>query len=95
MAKTRKNGDDLKKAGEHLIRATIEGIIGAGLAVKGLKSLMKESEGRKLIIDLSGKFIGLGLGFMMSLPEIIKEVREAKSKRTKTSRKKSRKIKID
>ena len=93
--KKKKNEDELKEAGEHLVRATIEGIIGAGLAIKGFKGLMKESEGRNLVIDLSGRIIGLGLGFMMSLPEVIKEVRETKSKRNKTPRKKSRKIKID
>jgi len=33
MAKKKKNEDELKKAGEHLIRATAEGIIGAGVNV--------------------------------------------------------------
>jgi Cys-tRNA synthase (O-phospho-L-seryl-tRNA:Cys-tRNA synthase) len=95
MAKKKKKEDELKKAGEHLVRATTEGILGVEYAVKGLRNLLRESEGKELFFNLTGRFIGLGLGFMASLPEIVKQVREYKSESTDRSRKKSRKIKID
>ena len=95
MAKTEKKQDELKKAREHLIRATAEGILGAGYAVKGVKHLLRDSEGRGQLIKLTGRFIGLGLGFVMSVPEIVKQVKEYKSESNDKSRKKSRKIKID
>jgi hypothetical protein len=95
MAKKKKKQDELKKAGEHLVRATTEGILGVEYAVKGLKNLLRESEGRELFFSLTGRFIGLGLGLITSLPEIVKQVRKYKSESTDRSRKKSRKIKID
>ena len=95
MAKKKKKKDELEQAREHLVRATTEGILGVEYAVKGLRNLLKESEGRELVFDLTGRVIGLGLGFLTSLPEIVKQVREYESGSTDRSRKKSRKIKID
>lgn len=95
MAKKRKKKDELKKAREHLVRATTEGILGAEHAVLGLRNLLSESEGKEIFFNLTGRLIGLGLSFMASLPEIIKQVREYKSESTDRSRKKSRQIKID
>lgn len=95
MARKKKKQDELEKAGEHLVRATSEGILGVQYAVKGLRSLLRESEGRGRLFNLTGRFIGLGLGLMTSLPEIVKQVRKYKSESTDRSRKKSRKIKID
>jgi hypothetical protein len=95
MAKKKKKQDELKKARGHLVRAATEGILGVEYAVKGLKNLLRESEGRELFFNLTGRFIELGVGFMTSLPEIVKQVREYKSESTDRSRKKSRKIKID
>jgi hypothetical protein len=95
MAKKKKKQDELKKAREHLVRATTEGILGVEHAVVGLRNLLSESEGKEVFFNLTGRLIGLGLGFIVSLPEIIKQVRQYKSESTNRSRKKSRKIKID
>lgn len=95
MAKKKKKEDELSEAREHLLRATSEGILGVEYAVKGLRNLLKESEGRELVFNLTGRFIGLGLGFLTAFPEIVKQIREYKSESTAGSRKKSRKIKID
>ncbi len=95
MAKKKKKQDELKKAREHLITATTEGILGVEHAVRGLRNLLRESEGKEVFFNLTGRLIGLGLGFMASLPEIVKQVREYRSESTNRSKKKSRKIKID
>jgi hypothetical protein len=95
MAGKKKKKDELGMAGEHLVRATTEGILGVEYAIKGLRNLLRESEGRERLFNLTGRFIGLGLGLMTSLPEIVKQVRKYKSESTDGSRKKSRKIKID
>lgn len=95
MAKKKKKQDELKMAREHLVKATTEGILGVEYAVKGLRNLLRESEGRGLVVSLTSRFVELGIEFMTSLPEIVKEIREYRSKSTDRSRKKSRKIKID
>ena len=95
MTNKKKVDDELRKAGEHFIRATTEGIIGAGLTVRGLKNMLKESEGRKSLLRMSGKLFAMAMGLMMSVPQIIKEVREYKSKSPKKSANRSRKINID
>lgn len=95
MARKKKKQDELEKAGEHLVKATAEGILGVQYAVKGLRHLLRESEGRERLFNLTGRFIGLGFGLMTSLPEIVKQVRKYKSESTDRSRKKPRKIKID
>lgn len=94
MARKKKKQDELDKAEEHLVRATAEGILGVQHAVKGLRNLLRESEGRRRLFNLTGRFIGLGVGLMTSLPEIVTQVRKYKLKSTDRSRKKSRKIKI-
>ncbi len=95
MAKKKRKKDELEKAREHLVRATTEGILGVEYVVKGLRNMLQESGGKELVFDLTGRVIGFGLGFMTSLPEIIKQVREYRSGSTDRSRKRSRKIKID
>ena len=95
MAKKKKKQDELKLAGDHLLRATTEGILGFEYAIKGLRNLLRESEGKDVLFNLTGRFIGLGFGFVTSLPEIVKQVREYRLKSSDRSRKKSRKIKID
>ncbi|MGH7900103.1 MAG: hypothetical protein ACRENZ_00030 [Thermodesulfobacteriota bacterium] len=95
MTTKKKVDDELRKAGEHFIRATTEGIIGAGLTVKGLKNMLRESEGRRSLLRISGKLFAMGMGLMMSVPQIIKEVREYRSESRKQATNRSRKIKID
>lgn len=95
MTNKKKLDDELRKAGEHFLRATTEGIIGAGLTVKGLKNMLKESEGRRSLLRISGKLFAMGMGLMMSVPQIIKEVREYRSESRKKATNRSRKIKID
>jgi len=90
----KKVDDELRKAGEHFLRATTEGIIGAGLTVKGLKNMLRESEGRRSLLRISGKLFAMGMGLMMSVPQIIKEVIEyrAESRKKETNRFSKRKI---
>ena len=95
MTTKKKVDDELRKAGEHFLRATTEGIIGAGLTVKGLKNMLRESEGRRSLLRISGKLFAMGMGLMMSVPQIIKEVREYRSESQKKATNRSRKIKID
>jgi hypothetical protein len=95
MASKKKKQDELEKAGVHLVRATTEGILGVQYGVRGLRNLLRESEGRERVFKLTRTFAGLGIGLMTSLPEIVKQVRKYKSESTDRLGKKPRKIKID
>jgi hypothetical protein len=86
---------DLQKARQHFIRATTEWIIGTGFALKGVRNLVREGDGKKLISDLTGKFVGRGLGMMMNLAEMLNQMEQSKSKRPKSSRKRTRKIRVE
>jgi len=91
----KKDLSDLKKARNHLIRAITEGIIGTGFALKGARNLLKEREGRKLISDFTGKFMRRGFGLMMKLADTLEHIEEGKPKKSKTSKKRTRKIKVE
>lgn len=91
----KKHLSDLDKARSHFVKAATEWIIGAGFAIKGIKNLLRDSEGRELISNAAGSSIKKGLGLMMTLSDILKEKEEKKPSRSKSSGKKSRKIKIE
>lgn len=96
MRKKKKQLDDLIKARDHLLRATAEGIVGTGYAVKGIRNLIKEKDSRKFLLDSTGKLLGTGFAIMMTFADIIRQTNDDKSKQTrKKTRKRTRQIKID
>jgi hypothetical protein len=90
----KKNLSDLEKARSHLIRATTELIIGTGFAIKGVKNLLKEREGRKLVYNVAEQSIRKGFNLMTNLADILKSLIERKSPKSKRG-KIRRKIKIE
>ena len=90
----KRNLTDLEKARDHFIRATTESIIGAGFAIKGVRNLLGQREGRKLAADFALKFIKTGMDLMTN-PFDIRSSKETKPPRSKTRRKKTRKVKIE
>lgn len=84
---------DLSKAGEHFITSAAEFVVGTGFAIKGVKDLLKNEEGRKFLKELPSKAAGKGLEFLTELTEQIKEKEKSKSKRTR--KKRSRKIEVE
>ncbi|MGE5443798.1 MAG: hypothetical protein ACM3SR_04255 [Ignavibacteriales bacterium] len=90
----KKNLTDLEKARDHFIRATTESIIGAGFAIKGVRNLLGQREGRKLASDFALKFIKTGMDLMANPFDVLRS-KEAKSAKSKTRGKKMRKVKIE
>lgn len=93
MKKT--NLTDLEKARNHFIRATTESIIGAGFAIKGVKNLLGQREGRKLAADFAVRFIKTGMDLIANPFDILKPSKKTKPTRSKTRGKKTRKVKIE
>ncbi|MER3445736.1 MAG: hypothetical protein C4291_02360 [Candidatus Dadabacteria bacterium] len=91
----KRNLTDLEKARDHFIRATTESIIGAGFAIKGVRNLLGQREGRKLAADFALKFIKTGMDLMTNPFDILRSSKETKPPRSKTRRKKTRKVKIE
>jgi hypothetical protein len=91
----KKDLSDLEKARDHFIRATTEGIIGTGFALKGIRNLMKESEGRKLVADFTGKFIGRGFDLVTNLSDILKPSKESSSTKPRNRKKRTKKVEIE
>lgn len=90
----KKNLTDLEKARDHFIRATTESIIGAGFAIKGVRNLLGQREGRKLASNFALKFIKTGMDLMANPFDVLRS-KEAKSAKSKTRGKKTRKVKIE
>ncbi len=88
----KKNLTDLEKARDHFIRATTESIIGAGFAIKGMRNLLRQREGRKLAADFAVRFIKTGIDLVTNPLRAYKETKPAKPN---TRRKKTRKVKIE
>ncbi len=95
MNKKQKEQNDLQKAKDHFIKATTEWVIGSGFALKVMKNLLREREGRKLIYDIAGKSFRKGFNIMTNLADILKSQKEGKAIRPKTRGKKTRKIKVE
>ncbi len=82
---------DLEKAGEHLIMSAAELFVGAGFAIKGVKNLIQEEEGRKFLRELPFNVISKGF-------EMVKDAEEeyrAKKKSGYGARKSKRSRKIN
>ncbi len=95
MTKKQKDKSDLKKARDHFVRATTEWIIGSGFAIKGMTALLRQGEGRKLIFDVAGKSIKKGFNIMTNLADVLKSQEERKTPKSKSRRKKTRKIRVE
>lgn len=90
----KKNLTDLEKARDHFIRATTESIIGAGFAIKGVRNLLGQREGRKLASNFALKFIKTGMDLMANPFDVLRS-KESKSTKSRTRGKKTRKVKIE
>lgn len=84
---------DLGKAGEHLIMSATELVVGAGFAIKGVKSLLTEQEGRKLLRELPFKAMTKGFDIAKKAGEDYRSKKQARSKSSRSKR--SRKINVD
>lgn len=84
---------DLEKAGEHLIMSAAELFVGAGFAIKGLKGLLQEEEGRKFLRELPFNVISKGFDMVKEAEEEYRARKEARSKSSKSKR--SRKINVE
>jgi hypothetical protein len=91
----KKDLSDLEKARDHFIRATTEYIIGTGFALKGARNLLKQREGRKLAADFTKRFIRRGFDWVTNLSDVLRSGEESKPTRSRTSRKKTRKVKVE
>ena len=84
---------DLEKAGEHLIMSAAELFVGAGFAIKGLKGLLEDEEGRKFLRELPFNVVSKGFEMVKEAEE---EYRARKGGRSKSSKsKRSRKINVE
>ena len=86
---------DLDKAREHFFKAATEGIIGAGFAIKGIRGLLKESEGRRVLGELALSFIGKGVGLAVNLSNILNPVEKSRSGKKTGRKKRARKAKVE
>jgi hypothetical protein len=90
----KRNLTDLEKARDHFIRATTESIIGAGFAIKGVRNLLGQREGRKLASEFALKFIKTGMDLMANPFDILRS-KETKPSKSKARGKKTRKVKVE
>lgn len=84
---------DLEKAGEHLIMSAAELFVGAGFAIKGLKGLLQEEEGRKFLRELPFNVISKGFDMVKEAEEEYRARKGARGKADKSKR--SRKINVE
>jgi hypothetical protein len=91
----KKNLSDLEKARGHFIKATTEIVIGSGFALKGIRNLLKEREGRQIVYDLVGNLLGRGANIVTKLADVLTQVETGSPKQRITVKKKIRKVKIE
>jgi|GEM_PF-943621 len=84
---------DLEKAGEHLIMSAAELFVGAGFAIKGVKNLLQEEQGRKFLRELPFNVISKGFDMAKKAEEEYRARKGARSKANKSKR--SRKINVE
>ena len=91
----KKNVSDLEKARDHFLRATTETIIGTGFALKGIKNLLKQRKGKKIIFGVKGNLIEKGFNLATKLSDVLTQVESGRPAKQKTQKKKMRKVKIE
>jgi len=85
--------EELGKAGEHLIMSATELVVGTGFAIKGVKNLLEEKEGRKLLLELPFKAMSKGFDMVKKAEEDYRAKKKAGSRGSSST--KSRKINVD
>lgn len=85
---------DISKAGEHLLVSATEGILATGYALKGIKGLLNNGEGRKKLINTPNVIIKEGFNALNHFVDYMHSRREDNKKRARTN-KKSRKIEVE
>ncbi len=89
---------DLEKAGEHLLLSAAELFVGAGFAIKGVKGLLQEEEGRKFLRELPFNVITKGFDMVKEAEEEYRARKGAQGKTNKSKTyksKRSRKINVE
>lgn len=89
---------DLEKAGEHLLMSAAELFVGAGFAIKGVKNLIQEEEGRKLLRELPFNVISKGFDMARKAEEAYRARKDTQGKANKSktnNSKRSRKINVE
>ncbi len=84
---------DLEKAGEHLLMSAAELFVGAGFAIKGLKGLLEDEQGRKFLRDLPFNVVSKSFEMVKEAEEEYRARKGAKGKANKSKR--SRKITVE
>ena len=84
---------DLEKAGEHLLMSAAELFVGAGFAIKGVKNLIREEQGRKFLRELPFNVISKGFDLVKKAEEEYRTRKGTQSKANKPKR--SRKINVE
>ena len=92
----KKNLSDLEKAREHFLKAFTETIIGADLAIKGARNLLRQRKGRRrMMIGLTESLIRKGFNLATKLSDVLTQVRLEKPDKQRARRKKMRKVEIE
>src|ERR1700737_3247197 len=90
----KKNLTDLEKARDHFIRATTESIVGAGFAIKGVRNLLGQREGRKLASDFALRFIKTGMDLMANPFDVLSS-KKTKAQKPKPAGKRRGKLRLN
>ena len=84
---------DLEKAGEHFLMSAAELFVGTGYAIKGVRSLLQDEEGRKFLKELPYNAVSKGFELVKQAEEEYRERKAGKSGTGKSKR--SRKITVE
>lgn len=85
--------EDLEKAGEHFLLSAAELFVGTGYAIKGVRSLLQDEEGRKFLKELPYNVITKGFEMARQAEEEYRARKTGKSGAGKSKR--SRKINVE
>ncbi len=93
------NGDvdlqDLGKAGEHFIMGAAELVVATGYAIKGVKNLLDDKEGRKFVRDFPIKMMERGFEVVKEIRDNLDEKERSRTKKPKRGSKRNRKIDVE
>ena len=84
---------DLEKAGEHFIMSAAELFVGTGYAIKGVRNLLQDEEGRKFLRELPYNAVTKGFELVRQAEEEYRDRKAGKSGTGKSKR--SRKINVE
>lgn len=84
---------DLEKAGEHFLMSAAELFVGTGFAIKGVRNLLQDEEGRKFLKELPYNAVTKGFELVKQAEEEYRARKAGKSGTGKSKR--SRKITVE